>query len=303
MVNDAVNTMREAYDAAHQENGRLTLTDEELETDLLIPWSWVVDDTRTTLEVTSWDSTDHALASIASQMRLDLWATQPVRLEVLVESDSIAGVISSVCASLDRRVTIRVAHGQSSCTPVYNATCDYREWDRAVHVLAVTDMDPSGESIARSVEERLHRYAPESDITVQRLAITAEQVVASADIQAGGHKPNTKDPNLKRYTRDSKRRFARLGHPELADPVQSFETESMPVDELRSMLADAIDSFPRDVEEWNAELARENEARAELRTIARHRDELPWLLEHGGEIPLTTPAEGEDVDTDEGDEE
>ena len=82
--------------------------------DGIIPWDWIVDETRGPEAVQTWESS----AEMARDFffRRDLWQTQPKRVEVWCEKGTIRGLVWPVLARLG--VTLQVMHGFTS------ATCD-----------------------------------------------------------------------------------------------------------------------------------------------------------------------------------
>jgi hypothetical protein len=80
-----------------------------------IPWHWIVDETRTIEQVSTWDDPDHFARCVARSYRRDFWNQQPVHCEVWSEKGTVRGVLQPV---LDRyAVGFRVMHGFSAPPP------------------------------------------------------------------------------------------------------------------------------------------------------------------------------------------
>jgi hypothetical protein len=105
----------------------------------IIPWEWIVDETRSLEKVSTWDNPE-AYAHCCPLYRRDFWNQQPVRVEVWSEKGTVRGVLQPV---LDEyAVGFRVMHGFGSATVVHDAAVDND--GRELIVLYVGDFDPSG---------------------------------------------------------------------------------------------------------------------------------------------------------------
>ena len=84
----------------------------------IIPWAWIVDETRALERVSTWADPDEYARSVAQSYRRDFWNQQPVA--------SRSGPRRAPCAAcfdpvLDEyAVGFRVMHGFSSATTVYD---------------------------------------------------------------------------------------------------------------------------------------------------------------------------------------
>jgi hypothetical protein len=135
----------------------------------LIPWDWIVDETRT---LTSWSYSttvaDYARDAIR-YARLDLWAGEPPPL-LICESRSLAGVLREVAATY--LVPITATNGQvgghlhTSVAPILTPKR---------RILYLGDLEPgaAGEQIEDNTRRVLEEYEP---LAWERLALTPEQV-------------------------------------------------------------------------------------------------------------------------------
>jgi len=106
----------------------------------MIPWEWIVDETRELERRPSWADPDNFVRTVRRSYRRDHWDTQPVRVEVWSEKGTVRGVLAPV---LDRYgVGFRVMHGFSGATTIYDVPQD--DDGRELIVLYAGDYDPSG---------------------------------------------------------------------------------------------------------------------------------------------------------------
>ncbi len=146
----------------------------------LLPWEFVAGGTRWVHAPETWDSTEDALQEVARTYRRNLWRTQRVRVEVWLEKDALASVISPV--TYEWGVRLMVSRGQSSDTYVYHAAQEARRaWVEAgveTCVFALYDADRSGRSCVDQITRKLSAYSDEAPIAVSLLAVTDEQIDA-----------------------------------------------------------------------------------------------------------------------------
>jgi len=106
----------------------------------IIPWEWIVVETRSLEKVSTWDDPEQYARAMARSYRRDFWNQQPVRCEVWSKKGTVRGVLAPV---LDEyAVGFRVMHGFASATTVYDVAQD--DDSRDLIVLYVGDFDPSG---------------------------------------------------------------------------------------------------------------------------------------------------------------
>jgi hypothetical protein len=156
----------------------------------IIPWGWIVDETRSLERVSTWSDPDAYARAIARSYRRDFWNQQPVRVEVWSEKGTVRGVLQPV---LDQyAVGFRVMHGFSSATSVYDISID--DDGRELIALYVGDFDPSGLFMS---EEDLPKRLAEYDgdhVTVNRIALTEGHVQGLPSFLAADKR---KDPRYK----------------------------------------------------------------------------------------------------------
>jgi hypothetical protein len=139
----------------------------------LIPWEWIVDETRALEREPTWDNPADYAECVTQSYRRDHWNQQPVRVEVWSEKGTVRGVLAPV---LDKyAVGFRVMHGFSSATTIWNVCQD--DDGRPLIALYVGDYDPSGLYMSeRDLPARLSDYGGDH-IELDRVAITIFQAV------------------------------------------------------------------------------------------------------------------------------
>jgi hypothetical protein len=138
----------------------------------VIPWSWIVDETRELERVATWDNPEDYARTVARSYRRDFWNQQPHRIQVWSEKGTIRGVLAPV---LDRyAVGFNPVHGFSSTTLVHDTAED--DDGRDLIVLYVGDYDPSG--LYMSEVDLPKRFAEHNGdhIKLKRIALTRQQV-------------------------------------------------------------------------------------------------------------------------------
>jgi hypothetical protein len=156
----------------------------------LIPWEWIVDETRAIERVSTWADPEEYSRAVARSYRRDFWNQQPVRCEVWSEKGTVRGVLNPV---LDHyAVGFRVMHGFSGATTIHDVSQD--DDGRELIVLYVGDYDPSGLFMSEEdLPTRLSDYGGDH-ITLRRIALTREHVNGLPSFPATD---KSKDPRYK----------------------------------------------------------------------------------------------------------
>ncbi len=157
----------------------------------VIPWSWIVDETREPERIAAWENPIEYCETVKRSYRRDRWQDQPCRIEVWSEKGTIRGTLAPVLARYG--VTFRVMHGYGSATSVYQVACESVGEDKPLMAFYLGDWDPSGLHMSQvDLPGRLTRYG--GDVELVRLALSPE------DVEAGG---------LPSFSIDEKRRDPR----------------------------------------------------------------------------------------------
>jgi hypothetical protein len=138
----------------------------------LIPWSWIVDETRELERVASWDDPDEYARATINDYRRDYWNQQPVRVQVWSEKGTVRGVLKPVLDAY--AVGFQVMHGFASATSVHDVAED--DDGRELIALYIGDWDPSGMYMSeRDLPERLSRYDGDH-VSLRRIALLQDQL-------------------------------------------------------------------------------------------------------------------------------
>ena len=184
----------------------------------LIQHGWIADNTRYHIKPMTDTSLEFALDRWQAEYRRDLWVNQPDYVEIWVEKDALAGVISPITREYD--VPLFVARGYSSLTFIYEAAQDLIDMDKPAYVYHFGDYDPSGVDAANKIELGLLKHG--ADVYFERVAITEEQI------------ETLKLPTCE--TKKSDPRSSRWGN------KPSVELDAMPAPDLRKLVRQCIEA-------------------------------------------------------------
>jgi hypothetical protein len=117
-----------------------------------------------------------ALEETARLYRKSLWEDAKDYVEIWCEKDALAGVIYPITSLYD--VPLMITRGFSSETFCYEAIAARGGDTRPFYVYYLGDFDRAGRDAARSLEEKLTRFADEEGIEIifETLAVTHEQI-------------------------------------------------------------------------------------------------------------------------------
>jgi hypothetical protein len=180
----------------------------------------ISDATRWMRKPTTHTGVEAALEQTARFYRKALWEDAEDYVEIWMEKDALAGTIYPITELYD--VPLMVARGFSSETFCFEAIAARGGDTRPFYVYYLGDFDRAGRDAARSLEEKLCRFADEDGIEVifETLAVTREQV-SQWDLP----------------TREPKRKSA-------ADKKWPYnfacELDAIPPDDLRAIVESAI---------------------------------------------------------------
>ena len=161
----------------------------------LIPWDWIVDETRALERVSAWDDPEQYVEAVSRSYRRDFWNLQPVRVEVWSEKGTVRGVLDPVLDS--HGVGFRVMHGFSGATTVHDVAQD--DDGRRLIVLYVGDYDPSGLCMSEhDLPNRLLKYEGEH-VVLRRIALLREHLSGLPSFPAADKK---RDPRYRWFIRN-----------------------------------------------------------------------------------------------------
>lgn len=225
----------------------------------LLSWGFIADGTRWRRKPSTWESVSDYAESVARLYRRDLWRRQDVRLEVWLEKDALAGVIVDVTHEWD--VALMVSKGQPSVTFLHSAAHAAAEaWMEAsvhTHIYTLYDYDAGGARAARAVAKEVPAFArgllsefswpaTQTPVTVERIAVTPEQIVAW-DLPT--RPPKKKDPEARAW-----------------GDKPCVELDAIPPERLTELVEDAIVGHI-DERSWLLEKAIEEEEQKNLNAM------------------------------------
>lgn len=197
----------------------------------VVPYGYIVDGTRYVHGGARYEDPSDFANYAAGVYRKDYWSASPVNVEVWVEKDALAGVLRPVVVD-ECGLGLYVTRGFPSVTYLHEAAQAIRHDGRPTYVYVLSDFDPSGVAIAAQVESELIKRAPDSEITVRRLALDREQV------------DRWELPTRPTKTNDSRARKFVAEH-----GYGSVELDAIPPRDLRRLVKDAIEQHmdPREL--------------------------------------------------------
>jgi hypothetical protein len=108
----------------------------------VIPWGWIVDETREPERVSVWDNPAQYFESVRHSYRRDRWIDQAATIELWSEKGTVRGTLAPVLN--DYGITFRVMHGYASATAIHQAAMDSRGSLKPLKIYYIGDWDPSG---------------------------------------------------------------------------------------------------------------------------------------------------------------
>ena len=141
-----------------------------------LEYDHISDATRWMRKPSTYSGVEAALEATARFYRKSLWENADDYVEIWCEKDALAGVIYPITSKYD--VPLMVTRGFSSETFCYEAIAARGADDRTYYVYYLGDFDRAGQDAARSLEEKLQRFADDVGITVifQTIAVTETQI-------------------------------------------------------------------------------------------------------------------------------
>jgi hypothetical protein len=136
----------------------------------------ISDATRWMRKPTTHTGVKAALEETARFYRKSLWEDAKDYVEIWCEKDALAGVIFPITSLYD--VPLMITRGFSSETFCFEAIAARSGDTRPFHVKYLGDFDRAGRDAARSLEEKLCRFADEEGIEIifETLAVTEGQI-------------------------------------------------------------------------------------------------------------------------------
>jgi len=142
----------------------------------LVDWNAIVDRTRSMEKNSHWLKPSDILKSTVTNYAIDKWANQPHYVEVWVEKNALAGVLSGPCSGLD--VPFFACVGYTSQSAMWEASQRLVQkigLGKEVHIIHLGDHDPSGIDMSRDIKERLQLFTG-GRVHVLRVALNMPQI-------------------------------------------------------------------------------------------------------------------------------
>jgi hypothetical protein len=188
-----------------------------------MPYSWITDGSRTIYSYDRFADEDHFSAYAANIYRKDYWLESPVRVEVWVEKDAMAGKLKPVVRD-EYGLDLYVSRGFASETYLQEAGAQIRSDGHPTYVYLLTDFDASGMGIAETVEDKLLEMDYPVDVFVERIAATPNQISEYGLITQPVTRSDTRARNF----------IQRFG-------TETVELDAVPASEIRRLVRDAIE--------------------------------------------------------------
>ena len=195
----------------------------------IIPWEWVVDETREAERANTWSNPEEIIDAAVKGYRKNYWQAQPHWVEVWSEKGTVRGTLAPILN--DYGVTFRVMHGYSSATALQAVARETELNPKPLTILYVGDWDPSGLHMSEvDIPGRLERYS--GTATVRRVALQKIDVETGdlPHFEAGTKKS---DPRYQWFTRRYGQRCWELdamAPPDLRDRVEEMILDYLDVD-------------------------------------------------------------------------
>ncbi len=211
----------------------------------MIPWEWIVDETRALEKAPSWADPAAFVRTVSRSYRRDFWNQQPRRVEVWSKKGTVRGVLAPI---LDKYgVAFQVMHGFGGATPIHDVATD--DDGRPLIVLYCGDYDPSGLCMSEhDLPNRLKEYGGHH-VFLRRVALVREDLDHLQSFPASDKK---KDPRYKWFTRH------------FGD--QCWELDAMDPNNLRARVEGAIQAEIEPIA-WDRCAVAEKAEQESLRTV------------------------------------
>ena len=140
-----------------------------------LPYHWIADNTRWQSRPTTYSSVDAALSVLSWSYRRALWDNQGFHVELWVEKDAIASVVSSTTREWD--IPLMVARGFPSESFLWSTAREIVADGKPAVIYQLGDHDASGVAAWEQTKRKITEFVDgQVDLTFQRLAVTPEQI-------------------------------------------------------------------------------------------------------------------------------
>ena len=242
----------------------------------LIDWRHLTDRTRNLAGGdTGWLSPQSAIRSIESAYGITHWNGQEEHIEVWVEKEALADIISRPANRWD--VAYFACKGYVSQSEMHDAAQRLRmkeDQGKKVTIIHLGDHDPSGIDMTRDIQDRLRLFR--SKAKVKRIALNMDQIDV---LQPPPSPTKLTDSRASSYLEEYGDDCWEL------DAIEPAALEALVEDEIQQHLNREL---------YDERLAQEERERATLTAIMDNYDDLVEHMRDQG--MLTEPEEGDDED-------
>ncbi len=251
----------------------------------LIDWNAIEDRTRSLRSIAHWTSPADIVKTAARQFRIDKWATQPIRVEVWIEKEALAGVVEGVCEELD--VPYFSCKGYTSQSEMWAGAMRLKghlQNNQDTLILHLGDHDPSGKDMSRDIEERLQLFMGGTEF--KRIALNMDQI-----------EHYNPPPNYVKFTDSrSKPYIAEFGE-------DSWELDALEPAVIAALIRNHVEAV-RDEDKWSVAVDKEREHRKLLAKTSEHWGEVvDYLNDNFVDPEMESDNEDNDQEDDDNDEE
>ena len=228
-----------------------------------LDWEMLVDRTREMQQNSHWDGPGAIVSAAASSFALDKWSDQNNYVEVWVEKEALAGVVSSAASPLD--VPRFSCRGYVSQSEMWRAAGRFRNFEqkgKTCYVLHLGDHDPSGIDMTRDIQDRLHVFR--ASVIVKRIALNMDQI---EELKPVPNPAKLTDARAHDYIR-------RFGY-------DSWELDALDPSYLDNLIRQHVQELC-DQERFDARRRKQEHHRKTLTTIQRYYDEIVAFLQNEG---------------------
>lgn len=117
----------------------------------VIPWEWIEDRLRRPRRVPMWEDLADFIQTVLRSYRRNIWAEQPLYLEVWLEKDALSGIFEDVLRHYG--VTLNVGRGYDGWDSINNAASRYLLAPQATTILYFGDLAPLCEMFNHAIED------------------------------------------------------------------------------------------------------------------------------------------------------
>lgn len=258
----------------------------------MLDWSHITDRTRNLGRWAFSTSPEHSIDSIAEGYALDHWPSQPTYVEVWVEKEALAGVVSR--AAMTHGVPYFSCRGYVSQSEMWGAARRLLRRISARHrvtILHLGDHDPSGMDMTRDIRERLEGFITSDWLDRYQYvfpedSVPTEELLAHMADQVGGDALTIKRIALNRDQIDqydpppnpAKVTDSRFDAYQREHGDDSWELDALEPSVLDALISAEIEALIEDPDAWARVSVQEENERQLLRRVSaewhRIQDEL-----------------------------